>query len=522
MKFDICIVVHNCLDEFEKCMKSVRAINTELSGHTYSLWVWDNNSDDEGLLRRMAEGCAVTRCKRNRGFSAPADFLARAGDGDIILFLNPDAVLPPDALDKLAAPFMSYEMVGAVGPRGGCRTIQEDGVGSAREGLDYIEGACLAVRRAEYLEVGGFDHEYYHFAYCEDADLCLKLRRKGYKLVEVDLPGYEHGRASTTELVKERNTVDIDGFRVINQLRLKRRWRDYMSRWTFKRTFVLKRSAAIGDCLQLTALARALQWYEPEWKVYADTPWPELFEHNPFISAWEGANERVEHVDLDMAYETFPMEHLVDGYLKALGIKPEWPAPPPEVYFTDDELGALSLVPKREPYAVVHAEPTNWPGRDWPLSRFNEVVQGLGMQVLQVGSVANPDTALYGVTDCRGFDLRTSMALISKARWFVGVDSFPSTVASACDVPGVVLFGAITPSKRLARQGPVGLIPTGFECLGCHHEHPAPATFSGCIREPEAKVAPCMRSIVSGDVLFLLETQELKNAEARLQTGAQG
>jgi GT2 family glycosyltransferase/ADP-heptose:LPS heptosyltransferase len=506
VKFDIVVVVHNCLDEFEACLVSVEKLDQDK--HQFELFVWDNNSDDfERLDAMLGLTCAPVhdfKHPQNAGFSYPADTLARDGDGDIILFLNPDATLPPNALTVMAQPFEDYERVAAVGPRGGCRTILQDGVGAPRAPMDYIEGACLAVRRPLYLAVGGFDHEHYRFAYCEDADLSLKLRRRGYELAEVDLPGYEHGRASTTDLVRKQGTVDVDGYRVINQLRLRSRWAEYMSRWTFKRTLVLTRNAAIGDCLQLTALAEAVAEAEPEWALYADTPWPGLFANNPSIRAWDGrANERVECLSLDGAYERRPDVHIVDGYLWALGIEPKLPPPQPRLYLAEEEVAnAMALVPSREPFAVMHAEPTNWPGRDWPTERFNEVAEALDMPVLQVGAEANPETAVYHALDMRGLELRMSMALISKASLFLGIDSFPATVAAACDVPSVVLFGCVRPSLRLSGKA-MGLTGHGLSCLGCHHEHPPPVVFSSCQREPEAKYAPCMRAISADDVFVV-------------------
>ena len=44
--------------------------------------------------------------------------------------------------------------------------------------VDYVSGACLLIRRHEFLEMGGFD-PIYSPAYYEDTDLCMRLRERG-------------------------------------------------------------------------------------------------------------------------------------------------------------------------------------------------------------------------------------------------------------------------------------------------------------------------------------------------------
>jgi len=45
-----------------------------------------------------------------------------------------------------------------------------------------VTAACLVVRRALYLEVGGLDEEAFPVAF-NDVDFCLKLRERGYRNV---------------------------------------------------------------------------------------------------------------------------------------------------------------------------------------------------------------------------------------------------------------------------------------------------------------------------------------------------
>jgi len=47
---------------------------------------------------------------------------------------------------------------------------------------DYCSAASLLVRRAQFIELGGFDERYVP-AYCEDRDLAFRLRERGYQVV---------------------------------------------------------------------------------------------------------------------------------------------------------------------------------------------------------------------------------------------------------------------------------------------------------------------------------------------------
>lgn len=132
---------------------------------------------------------------------------AAASSGSVLLFLNNDVeVIEPDWLRELVTLAVRPE-IGAVGakllyPDG---TLQHGGVvlrigsvaGHAQLGLEAgepgyfgrmqqtrevsaVTAACLAIRRSVFEEVGGFDAEALKIAY-NDVDLCLKLRRAGYR-----------------------------------------------------------------------------------------------------------------------------------------------------------------------------------------------------------------------------------------------------------------------------------------------------------------------------------------------------
>ncbi|MDP4005192.1 glycosyltransferase family 2 protein [Methylobacterium sp. NEAU K] len=134
---------------------------------------------------------------------------AAAATGPVLLFLNNDVeVLEPGWLGELVRQAVRPE-IGAVGAKllYPDRTIQHGGIvlgiggvaGHSHLGVpdddpgyfcrmvlahevSAVTGACLAMRARVFEEVGGFDAVALKVAF-NDVDLCLKIRRAGYRIV---------------------------------------------------------------------------------------------------------------------------------------------------------------------------------------------------------------------------------------------------------------------------------------------------------------------------------------------------
>jgi GT2 family glycosyltransferase len=140
----------------------------------------------------------------NVGFLANCNAAFGHCRGEYVLLLNNDAQLMPGALDALVAVLDRDPDVAAVGPRilypdgrlqeAGC-TLDRDGVATMvglfadpnspdynrERDVHYCSGAALLVRRSDIGAVL-FD-EAFKPAYCEDADLCLRLLSQGRRVV---------------------------------------------------------------------------------------------------------------------------------------------------------------------------------------------------------------------------------------------------------------------------------------------------------------------------------------------------
>jgi N-acetylglucosaminyl-diphospho-decaprenol L-rhamnosyltransferase len=161
------------------------------------LIVVDNGSADgtPDAVRESAPRATLVEAGENLGFAAGSNRGAAISSGELLLFLNPDAVVE----EPLAAGRGWAAWQGLVTADGG-RTINSRGgevhftgiawAGGAGEAIaqstrdtgepGFISGACLAIPSREFDELGGFAEEF--FLYHEDVDLSLRLRLAGGRL----------------------------------------------------------------------------------------------------------------------------------------------------------------------------------------------------------------------------------------------------------------------------------------------------------------------------------------------------
>ena len=66
--------------------------------------------------------------------------------------------------------------------------------------VDWINGACMVLPRSAWEAVGGFDESY--FMYCEDVDLCLRLRLAGLALVRAPVQVLHDGQRASHRRVR--------------------------------------------------------------------------------------------------------------------------------------------------------------------------------------------------------------------------------------------------------------------------------------------------------------------------------
>ena len=248
------------------------------------LIVVDNASGDGSAAeaRRLAPAARVLETGANLGFAAACNRGAEAATGELLVLLNPDAVVQPGWRDGIELPVVERRGWAAwqalVTADGGERINTRGGVvhftgiawaGDAGRplsdlpaaeplGLDdpgFVSGACLAIPREAYLEAGAMPGEF--FLYHEDVDLSLRLRLAGGTLGVEPSARVDH---------------DYEFSKGLNKWRYLER-----NRWaTLVRTYpgpllVLLAPALLATELALVAVAISGGWFRQKLLAWSDT-----------------------------------------------------------------------------------------------------------------------------------------------------------------------------------------------------------------------------------------------------------
>jgi GT2 family glycosyltransferase len=195
----------------------------------------DNGCTNPDLGRLAAlPGVVVAGTGTNVGFSAGCNQGVAASSGEYVALVNGDAIVEPTALARLV------EVLGepGVGMAAGAVRLADEPellnsrgneihvlgvswVGGFRERETRTEptetagamGAFVALRRAHWDRLGGFDEHY--FAYVEDAEISVRTWRLGQRVLNVPdavaLHGYEFSKVSFKYYLIERNRLMFVG-----------------------------------------------------------------------------------------------------------------------------------------------------------------------------------------------------------------------------------------------------------------------------------------------------------------------
>jgi N-acetylglucosaminyl-diphospho-decaprenol L-rhamnosyltransferase len=224
MKFSVVIVDYASWPLTLRCVESLYATSYE----DFEIVIVDNDRPEPPEIPHPAR---VIRNKENLGFARACNQGISASSGDLVVLVNPDALVEQNFFRRVEDFFEENPGAGAVGPR----VLDADGrvqLSARRElsmvsgllgrtslltrlfpsstlvkkqfpavteltsptAVDWVSGACMVVRRRALEQIGPLDERF--FMYFEDADLCRRVREAGwsvYYLPEIQVTHWAGG-----------------------------------------------------------------------------------------------------------------------------------------------------------------------------------------------------------------------------------------------------------------------------------------------------------------------------------------
>jgi len=235
LDFSIIIVNYNSTQALQQAAASLAQVHQQK--YTYEFIFVDNNSrkDEVSLLRQASDQLQqiipvrTFFLSKNLGFGGANNYGAARARGDKLLFLNPDTFTSQAILGRLGRD-LERAHTGLVAPRlvasdgqpqadaaGSFPTLAttlrrhsnhsvpmpSNAAASAKNGLlpvDWVSGACFAVTRAHWQEIGGFDERF--FMYFEDVDLsrrAIECGLQNYIDTSIQIVHYGADRSAVTK-----------------------------------------------------------------------------------------------------------------------------------------------------------------------------------------------------------------------------------------------------------------------------------------------------------------------------------
>jgi GT2 family glycosyltransferase len=212
MNAAIAIVNWNGGPDLLDCLASIQADEVVLV---------DNGSTDgsaDAAMKRYPQTKRID-LPNNPGYGAAANAAGRATNGDPLVVVNPDVVLDATWLQTVTGAFESDPRLGVAGSKllfpdglvqhaGGIvrpplmladhRQYRQPDNSAESEPIDvdYVTGAALAIRRATFDQLGGFDEGF--FLYYEETDFCRRARDGGWRVAYLPRARAVHRESSVT------------------------------------------------------------------------------------------------------------------------------------------------------------------------------------------------------------------------------------------------------------------------------------------------------------------------------------
>ena len=183
-------VIIPCFRRIEWLPRCLHALSRQDVGRTFQVVVIDDGSPNAAEIRDLVLGVAseaydlIFERQVNAGPASARNHGVRLSSGNILCFLDDDAVPEPDWLRNIIAPFQLDKEVALVS--GSIKSYYKEGLSAELEKAVYngIHWATcnIAYRRDLFLQLCGFDESFPEASW-EDNDLGLRVRWGGFRHV---------------------------------------------------------------------------------------------------------------------------------------------------------------------------------------------------------------------------------------------------------------------------------------------------------------------------------------------------
>lgn len=187
-KVSIIVANYNAEKWLKKFIQSVNSQNFE----SLEVIIIDNNSIDnsEFEVRKIEKYCKYIKSEVNHGFGVGNNIAIEHSSGKVILLLNTDTFFDNNFIELLYLSYLKNEN-SILGPkvldyegndhyRGMYLSVDPLGYVGFGKRPFFIEGCALMIGKKQFLNLGGFDKEY--FIYSEDIDLCWRGKLSGMEI----------------------------------------------------------------------------------------------------------------------------------------------------------------------------------------------------------------------------------------------------------------------------------------------------------------------------------------------------